>query len=285
MYNLRYHVASLVAVFFALTVGLVLGSIVVERGTIDSQQAALVKSLQTDFVRMNAENKTLSAQVSANEEFENELVPRITQSSLTGQTILVLANAGRTDALSSVVGAIEDAGGRAAVAMLQGPGLLLDQAEVADAARTALGTAAEGDDLPRSVNASLSVEWADGGPSALTDALVSAQALRIDNLPSGAHVDGLVTLAAWDKKVDPITVGLSTAARQHGMAVVGAQPYTASTDVARAFADAGLDAVNDAGTPRGNYSLVMLLSGNASGFFGVGPSTDAPFPPLPEPTK
>ena len=35
MYNLRYHIASLVAVFLALAVGLLLGTVVVERGELD----------------------------------------------------------------------------------------------------------------------------------------------------------------------------------------------------------------------------------------------------------
>jgi hypothetical protein len=280
MFNLRYHIASLAAVFLALAVGLVLGSIVVERGTIDRQQTALVKSLQTDFVRMTADNKSLDSQVAADAEFEGALVPYVTQDALVGRTILVIANAGRTDGLSSVVGAIEAAGGRAPVAMFQGKGLLLDQENVLSAISGVVGSSLEGAALQHSVVATLAEEWSDTGGRPLTDALVSADALRIDGLAAGQTIDGLVTLASWDGEADPLTVELGTAAKQLGVAVVGAQPYNASTGVAAAFAGAGLDAVNDAGGPRGNYSLIMLLAGRASGYYGTGSATDALFPAL-----
>ena len=43
MYNIRYHIASLVAVFLALALGLVLGGLVVQQGTFSKQQKALVE--------------------------------------------------------------------------------------------------------------------------------------------------------------------------------------------------------------------------------------------------
>jgi len=280
MYNLRYHIASLVAVFLALSVGLVLGSIVVERGTIEQQQAALVKSLQKDFVSLNAENKALSAQVDASTEFAQALVPQVTQELLTGKTILLLANAGRTDGLSSAVDAIEAADGRAAIVMMQGPGLKLDESAVSEAATAVLGDIGSGS-LNESVVASLTAEWTTLGARPLTDALVKAQSIRVEDLPEDTSAAGYVVLASWDNKVDDLVLNLATAARDRGAAVVGAQSLTSDTGVAAAFAQAGFDAVNDLGTPRGEYSLTLLLAGRASGFYGVGPATDAPFPAAP----
>jgi len=286
MYNLRYHIASLVAVFLALSVGLVLGSIVIERGTIDRQEAALVRSLQKDFVRINAENRVLGAQVTASEEFASALVPQVTQGLLTGQTVLILANAGRTDGLSSAADAIEDAGGRASVAMLQGPGLRLDQPQVSAAATAVLGEFPSSDALDDSVVASLTAEWAGSGPRPLMDALVTARAIRMDDLPPATPVRGFVVLASWDNEADPLTLKLASSARDSGLTVVGAQAFISSTRVAATFAQEGYDAVNDLGTPRGEYSLAILLAGRASGFYGVGPATDGPFPPVPaQPAK
>ncbi len=286
MYNLRYHIASLVAVFLALSVGLVLGSIVVERGTIDRQQAALVRSLQKDFVRINAENRVLGAQVSASEEFANALVPQTTQGLLEGRTILVLTNAGRTDGLSSAVNAIEDAGGRAAIAMLQEQGLSLDKPSVSSAATAVLGDTVSTNELDESVAASLTAEWTGTGPRQLVDALVEAQAIRMENMPSDTPADGFVVLASWDSEADPLTLKLAALARDRGRAVVGAQAFASSTRVAATFADEGFDSVNDLGTPRGEYSLALLLAGRATGSYGVGPAVDGPFPPVPaQPSK
>ena len=54
MYNLRYHIASLVAVFLALSVGLLLGTVVAERGMITDQTGALVADLQARFDEIQA---------------------------------------------------------------------------------------------------------------------------------------------------------------------------------------------------------------------------------------
>lgn len=280
MYNLRYHIASLVAVFLALSVGLVLGSIVVERGTIDRQREALVKSLQTDFARINSENKELSTRVSANEEFENALVAGITSGLLADKTLLLVANTGRTDGLSSAVRAIENAGGKTAVVMLQGEGLKLDEGEVSKAAQLALGTSDTGEALLKSVVASLSAEWAGVGERPLTEALEDAGAVNVDDLPVGTPVDGIVFLDNWDGRVDPATLTLATAARELGQVVVGARGAASTSEVAETFAGEGLSAVNDLGTPRGEYSLAALLAGRASGYYGEGSSTDGPFPTL-----
>lgn len=281
MYNLRYHIASLVAVFLALSVGLVLGSIVVERGTIQRQQDALVESLQTDFVRINGENRRLNAELEASDEFAAALVPEITSGLLADRTVLVLTNSGRNDGLSSAVGAIERAGGNAAVTMLEGSGLSLSDESVASAARAALGTLDEGDALTRSVVASLAAEWSRAGARPLTEALVDAGGMRVDALSQADSVDGVVVLTAWDGEADAATLDLATALRDRDVRVLGAETRTASTGVADAFAAEGLDAVNDLGTTRGEYSLSVLLAGLAEGYYGTGPSPDGPFPPVP----
>ncbi len=281
MYNMRYHIASLVAVFLALSVGLVLGSIVVERGAIDRQQEALVKSLQTDFVRINKENKELSTLLEASDEFTSELVPRVTGDFLVGKTILVLTNSGRTDGLSSAVEAIKSAGGSVAIVMWERPGLGLDDEKVAELVNRVLGTSGTGNAIAESVASSLAAELTQAGERPLTSALAGAKALRVEDLPDSSPVDGVVVLTSWDGKPDDLTLELARALRDREVKVVGAQALTASTGVSDAFASEGFDAVNDLGTPRGGYSLPVLLARLAQGYYGNGPSTDAPFPNVP----
>ena len=108
MYNLRYHIASLVAVFLALSVGLVLGSIVVERGTLDEQREALVTSLQQEFTELNAENKLLKARVEAEPDAELFIHPEcgcatsalylVTAGVVPADRVRVLSTGGMVDA-------------------------------------------------------------------------------------------------------------------------------------------------------------------------------------------
>ena len=281
MYNLRYHIASLVAVFLALSVGLVLGSIVVERGTLDEQREGLVTSLQQEFKSLNAENRLLKAQVAADSEFLQDLVPYTIAGSLEGETVLVVANAGRTDGLASAQNAIQSAGGTPCVVVLQAAGLGLDRPDVAKAAAQVLGLAADDARLLESVAASLAVEWSGAAPRPLTEALDQAGALRTEDLPEDAGVTGLVVVASWDKTPDSAAVSVATAMSKLDATVAGAEQLGSGTGVAAEFARTGMPAVNDLGTPRGEYSLARILTGEVSGYYGIGPTTDAPFAPLP----
>ena len=48
MYNVRYHIASLVSVFLALALGLVLGGLIVDK-TPATSQSSLVTGLKQEF--------------------------------------------------------------------------------------------------------------------------------------------------------------------------------------------------------------------------------------------
>ena len=161
------------------------------------------------------------------------------------------------------------------------PGFGLEQEKIAAAANAVLGTSAQGDALVKSVAASLTAEWSRPGPRPLTKALVKARAIRIDNLPDEDSADAVVVLTSWEGKVDPVTLDVAGALRGRYLQAVGAQALNASSDVADTFAAEGFGAVNDLGTPRGEYSLSVLLAGLADGCYGTGPTADAPFPPLP----
>ena len=55
MYNVRYHIASLVSVFLALALGLVLGGLIVDK-TPTTSQSSLVTGLKQEFETLRADN-------------------------------------------------------------------------------------------------------------------------------------------------------------------------------------------------------------------------------------
>ncbi|MDY0088446.1 MAG: copper transporter, partial [Coriobacteriia bacterium] len=126
MYNLRYHIASLVAVFLALSVGLVLGTVVVERGIFDRQRESIVQSLQEQFDSLGAENKELTAALAQRDRFVESLVDVAVANTLEGETILVLVSSGRADGFGDVRDAITQAGGAAVTFVLTEPSLGLE---------------------------------------------------------------------------------------------------------------------------------------------------------------
>ncbi len=268
MYNLRYHIASLVGVFLALTIGLLLGTVVAERGTLDDQRDTLINSLESDFAQLSESNDQLTAENEAHTQFEADAVPILTAGTLPGESVAVLTNAGRSDGTAAVQDAIEAAGGTPISLVIEKAGLGLDEQEVLAAVQPYLGSA--GGDPAEAVAAALASEWTTIGPRPVTDALVKSGALRASELSAQQTVQSLVFTAAWEGESDPVAVQVGRSFSELGLKAVGVQAVSLDTGVAVAALEAGLDAVDNMGSPVGAYSLAWLLSGRASGYYGVG---------------
>ncbi|HZD61096.1 MAG TPA: copper transporter [Anaerolineae bacterium] len=88
---MRYHIASLVAVFFALAIGILLGTVIVDKGVFVKQQQALVKRIEDNFARIREENRTLLEEVNNQKEFTDKVVPLAVKDRLVGKNVAVIA--------------------------------------------------------------------------------------------------------------------------------------------------------------------------------------------------
>lgn len=276
MYNLRYHIASLVGVFLALTIGLLLGTVVAERGTLDDQRDSLINSLENDFAELSASNADLSSRNEAMAQFEFDMVPVLTADVLKGRTIAVLTNAGRSDGTAASQEAIRAAGGTPVTIVFESKGLGLDDPKILATVKPYLSSQAE--DPAAEVAMALASEWTTVGPRPVTDALNEAGVLRASELAPSTAVSAVVMTAAWDKEPDEVAVSIGQNMVDRGFKAVGAQAVSLDTGVAALALDSGLDAVDQMGSPVGAYSLVWILAERASGYFGVGSGARAPYP-------
>lgn len=280
MYNLRYHVASLAAVFFALAVGLLLGTVVVERGVLDSQRSSLVDGLQSEFKSIREENGQLRTDLERERSFAQAAVEPLVADKLKGETVVLLVNAGRTDGLSDAVSTLEAAGARTAIVALAEEGAGLRDTATSQSIEAVIGDVADYDELVSRTTTGLAAEWSAPGARPITQALLAGGKLTIDDFPADVTADAVVLLAAWDGKPDPVGVKLASALRAAGTRVVGAQSQRSETGVAAAAAESGISSVDNIGTPEGDVSLVWVLSGAAEGRFGVDDGVDRLFPKL-----
>lgn len=280
MYNLRYHLASLVAVFLALALGLVLGGLVVGQGALDAQQRAIVTGLQRDFKRLNDDNSKLSAEINVQRDYSAQMTDAWVKNRLTGKTVLIMTSGNKNEGLQSAVAAVEGAGGKVAVVTIDQPGMGLTDDKVAEAARSVVGTTTE---LAESVAAVLKTEWTTAGARPLTDALSEAGALTVDGLPASAEATQAVTLAAFEGKPDTVALGVAQAYATAGYNALGAQTMTSGNSVAAAAAAARLSAFDTLGTAPGQFTLVALFSGGVQGYYTLGNEDGPLFPPVPVP--
>lgn len=91
MFDMRYHIASLVAVFLALAIGILLGTVIVDRGILVNQQRSMVKNIENGFDAIRTENRTLNEEVKAQREFASQVMPLTVRDRLAGQNVMIIA--------------------------------------------------------------------------------------------------------------------------------------------------------------------------------------------------
>lgn len=283
MYNLRYHIASLVAVFLALSVGLLLGSMVAERGMITEQTASMVDSLEKRFDEISATNDQLTLQVERDRSFADAAVLPLISGKLTGRHVVVLAGAEGAESVKAVNDTVVQAGGTVANASLLLPALGLDKAEPEGLAGyfqlRGIEMKRPGEALQRQVAEALSAEWRSG-ESDLTALLVSDGLLSIESASGTSTVDAVVLVGNAKAGADGFGLEMAKAITSAGGIGLGADSAAVEGGLPSICSAQGISAIDHATSAQGKVSLVWLLSGKASGYYGFGTGAQAFYPPL-----
>ncbi len=116
MIDFRYHLVSIVAVFLALAIGIVLGSTELQGPTYNLLNQTTGK-LQTDLNQVTGERNTAQAQASLGEAYAQAVEPVVLHDLLAGQRLLIITEPGASE---SVVSGISDAATQYAGATVTG---------------------------------------------------------------------------------------------------------------------------------------------------------------------
>ncbi len=284
MYNLRYHIASLVAVFLALSVGLILGTVVAERGMITDQTSSLVADLQARFDQIQASNDVLQVGLERDRAFAEAAVIPLTAGQLSGRNVAVLVSGDRVDVAKLVTETIAGAGGTSFTVVLQEPALGLDVEEPAGLGGyfqlNNVEMAEPGEALEQQVAEALIAEWRLGAEQPLTALLVGEGLLGIESAAGTATVDAVVVVGTGGPECDPFALAVARSMTAAGGTAAGAESVPLDDGVAAGCVAEGLSAVDHLGTPQGKVSLVWILADRARGYYGAGSGSEAFFPPI-----
>jgi len=224
--SLRYHIVSLVAVFLALALGIVVGSTVLQEGTV-SVLRATSERVRQESERNSKENVALKQEQARLQAFGATVLPELVQDRLKGRSVVLVdtdkVDSGLRDGVRKV---LEDAGAR-----VDGQITFADE-------RLALGAEADRTAMARL----LAVE--DGGaPEVLRGELVKKLAARLATSTALPQEDGqrasdmLTGLQDADFLADlklsqPLAAGTDPFPRQGSMFVLLGPAAAATTAVA-----------------------------------------------------
>jgi copper transport outer membrane protein MctB len=284
MFDLRYHVASLAAVFLALIIGILVGVGISD--PVDNAKTVLleqrVANLQKQLDQKVQQAGTVDREQDAARTFINQTYPVLVRNRLRGQRIAVVFVGSVDGGVSSAVTrALNDAGGqqlrlralKVPIDVQQIDKMLASQPEASSFAGqgrfVALGRAL-GEELMLGGDTPL---W-----NTLTDALVEQQAGG-----SKDSADGVIVVRTAKPQRDGTSrflLGLYSGLGSAGAPAVGVEATDARTSAVSVYRQAGLSSVDDIDTPAGRLSLVLLLAGAPSGQYGLKQSADDFLPAL-----
>ncbi|MEA2398645.1 MAG: hypothetical protein QOK25_2201 [Thermoleophilaceae bacterium] len=275
MLDFRYHALSLVAVFLALGIGIVLGSSLGDT-VVSNANKDIASSLRGDLLGARKDARDAHVGIDQRERLLEAVFPRMAGGQLTGQTVAVVSSGSLPDdVLSDVRDAVQGAGGKlGAVAQIQSPpdlgqlgttvgpkfaGLRSDDPRLRQLGRRLGKAVARGDKLERQLQKAFPDRF--GGSASGADAIAF---YRDPNADSSAAVKQLEQ-------------GLVEGLRATGKPVVGIEKLSTDPSQISFYANQGLSSVDDVDSAGGRIALALALGG-AQGNFGYKKSADSPLP-------
>src|SRR3954470_7334242 len=287
MFDLRYHVASLAAVFLALIIGILVGVGISDRGLVDRAQRGLlereVTRLQHQLDKKSTQNADQARERAAAQTFINEAYPALAHNRLKGKQVAVVF-VGSVDGSvrSSVSRALTEAG--AQQVRFRALKVPIDVKQVDSALKGEPAAAGlRGKANLESLGRALGQELVLGGDTPLWDSLTDL----VEEQDGGYKIpaDGVVvvrTVAPQRGGTTKFLRGLYEGLGSSGVPAVGAEQTDAAASATSVFRQAGLSTVDDVDTPVGRLALLLLLAGQPGGQYGVkGSARDGALPPLP----
>jgi hypothetical protein len=285
MFDFRYHIVSLAAVFIALAVGILLGAAI--SGKLGDAEDLLMKDRLASLNDQLAEERARSDIVERRSEAAQDLLagayPALMENRLDGRSYAVLF-LGPVDGTirSAVERTLSDADGGSPARLVA-----LDTPVNPDELDSALESdeqlaryAAGGDDFGE-LGEALGRDLVEGEGTPLWSSLSSRLIEERSGTTLGA-VDGVIVVKTWKepetvgdaqqqsetKATGSLFEGLVRGLESTGLPVVGVEPSSSESDVAL-FRQQGASSVDDVDTLAGRLALALVLAGAEPGHYGV----------------
>ena len=287
MFDFRYHVASLAAVFFALVIGILVGVALASHGLGNTER----KRLEEDLRRAESQADVLRTQVAAdasngaaNRAFVEGTYKSVMANRLNGKKIAVLfIGSSEKVRRTAITQALADAGAGTPLRMrfVKVP---VDPSALAKrlVTKPLLASYAAPDQL-KTLGHDLGQEFVAGTDTPLWSAL---QNVLVEEKigPAKPPADGVVIVRSATPQTGPTALflkGLYAGLADVGVPAIGVEQTSDAVSAIKAFQRAGFSTVDDIETPVGKLALVALLADpTLTGNYGTKKTAQGLLPPI-----
>jgi hypothetical protein len=284
VFDFRYHALTIVAVFLALLVGLLLGVAIGDKGLVSSAETNLRENLRQDVSAARSEADDLRRQLAQEKDVQQAMYPALVAARLDGIRVGIVALGElQSGSVREVRRALEGTGAElVSVSVIREP---LDRGKLARAANNSRYTALDVDDsLLHPFGYRIGTQYVQGGR------LLQRERGALLGANYSGRFDGLdaVILERSDNKdlagadrsdAADFEQGLIDGITQLEVPVVGIEKTSTDPSQVGWFSDRDLASVDDVDQLAGHAALVLALSSRRKGAFGVKPTADAIIPP------
>jgi copper transport outer membrane protein MctB len=287
MFDLRYHVASLAAVFLALVIGILVGVGISSQGVISTNERDVLNERIAELKRQRDSARQRATELAGAQRVAQTFVERSYPPLMSGRLAKVrvaVLFVGSVDGglRSEIDQTLADAGSSGAT-RLRALKVPLDVRAVDRVLASRRPFARYvGDRHLDDLGKALATELVAGGKTPLWNALTSQ---LVEERSGGAR-----------EPIDAVVVVRSARAQQHGTArflsglytglarsdapTVGIEDISTAASAVETYRKHGLSSVDDLDTRAGRLALAVLLAGGEAGHYGVKPSADDLLPPV-----
>lgn len=314
MINFRFHLVSLVAVFLALTIGIVVGATIVNQAALNSLKHQIDR-VQKSTDAQRSENHQLSATNKQQQTFMSGIAQYVVEGRLSGVPVVVVAEQGvDRDTVRDLVTLLQESGAQSpAIVWLQSKWLLAspsDQSRLASIVGDATtspqlrvdGLAALADRLGHNASGTGGAATTERRPTDVLDSLASAGFVTVDPVGAGGSSDlstfptpgpRVVVLGgegsdlATNSVVEPLTAAFAALR----VPTIAGELWTMSDGSTRGAALSGIlhnskldhlvSTVDDVDLVQGQLAVVLATEASAQaqfGHYGYGKGADRALP-------
>jgi hypothetical protein len=280
LFDLRYHVASLAAVFLALIIGILVGVGIASETSVSESDRKLLENriavLQSQFDEATAEADLLRRQQRASAEYIERSYPAVMDGRLRGVRVALLfigqADGDADSGLQGLVNqTLEDASAPGLVRM-RALLLPIEPATITGPLDTEQGASVGLEEVGRR----LGREFVKGGETPFWDAL--AEVIVEDNLGGSLQEADAVVVAHTARISHSATArfvsGLYAGIAATGVPAAGIERTTERPSRITVYRGARLSTVDSIDTPLGRIALAELLRGGTEGHYGLKSTAD-----------
>jgi len=292
VFDLRYHVASLTAVFLALVIGILVGVGISGRGFVDDTERrrlqGQISELEASLAAARDQGQDLERRQTAAEEFVAGAYPVLVNDRLAGAGAVVLVVGSPDTTIDWVDRALDEADARLLRMRALRVPLRMDDIQSTLSSRGALGGYV-GDEYVEDLGRDLGRELVAGGSTPLWDVLERQLVLERSGDSTLAADAVVVVRSAAPQQGDTarFLAGLYSGLASAGEPVVGAEVSRVEEEESAlpVFQRHRISTVDGVDTPVGRLALVLLLAGADPGDYGIretaGDGILPPIEPLP----